>query len=92
MLRTGHMRPFGPFDTHMILSALMLADSPFVLIFSCVQVVAVCDVNTESAGYWSNGVAGREPAKRLVEQKYTEPRYPTLVNYCEIGARAGRYV
>jgi predicted dehydrogenase len=37
-----------------------------------VQVVAVCDVNKESAGYWNNGVAGREPAKRLVEAKYAK--------------------
>ena len=35
-----------------------------------VQVVAVCDVNKESAGYWNGGVAGREPAKRLVEKHY----------------------
>ena len=34
------------------------------------QVVAVCDVNKESGGYWAGGVAGREPAKRLVEEKY----------------------
>ena len=37
-----------------------------------VQVVAVCDVNKESAGYWNNSVAGREPAKRLVEEKYAK--------------------
>ena len=35
-----------------------------------VQVVAVCDVNRESSGYWGGGVAGREPARRLVEQRY----------------------
>ncbi len=35
-----------------------------------VQVVAVCDVNRESEGYWSGGVAGREPARRMVEQHY----------------------
>ena len=37
---------------------------------SRVQVVAVCDVNKESPGYWNGGVAGREPAKRLVEKHY----------------------
>jgi predicted dehydrogenase len=37
-----------------------------------VQVVAVCDVNKESAGYWNNGIAGREPAKRMVEEKYAK--------------------
>ena len=43
-----------------------------------VQVVAVCDVNRESAGYiswnWSQGKAaqacGREPARRLMDEKY----------------------
>ena len=29
-----------------------------------VQIVAVCDVNRESPGYWDGAVAGREPAKR----------------------------
>src|SRR5437870_4630208 len=35
-----------------------------------VQVVAVCDVNKESPGYWNGAVAGREPARRLVEDHY----------------------
>src|SRR4051812_27381996 len=35
-----------------------------------VQVVAVCDVNRESTGYWNGGTAGRDPAKRLVENHY----------------------
>jgi predicted dehydrogenase len=35
-----------------------------------VQIVAVCDINKESAGYWNGGVAGREPAKRLIEKHY----------------------
>ncbi|MFO0913022.1 MAG: Gfo/Idh/MocA family oxidoreductase [Pirellulales bacterium] len=39
-----------------------------------VQVVAVCDVNAESSGYWNGGVAGREPAKRLVHQHYAQQR------------------
>jgi predicted dehydrogenase len=37
-----------------------------------VQVVAVCDVNRESPGYWDGGVAGREPARRLVDQFYSQ--------------------
>ena len=37
---------------------------------SRVQVVAVCDLNKEGPGYWNGGVAGREPAKRLVEKHY----------------------
>jgi predicted dehydrogenase len=35
-----------------------------------VQVVAVCDVNRQSNGYWNNAVGGREPAKRIVEERY----------------------
>lgn len=50
--------------------------------FPEVQVVAVCDVNRESGGYvswtWNRGqgdhVAGREPARRLVEAKYAAER------------------
>jgi predicted dehydrogenase len=34
------------------------------------QVVAVCDVNKESPGYWGGAVAGREPGRRLVEDHY----------------------
>jgi len=37
-----------------------------------VQVIAVCDVNKESAGYWNGGVAGREPARLLVEKSYAQ--------------------
>ncbi len=35
-----------------------------------VQVVAVCDANRESAGYWNGAVAGREPARRTVDEAY----------------------
>jgi predicted dehydrogenase len=37
-----------------------------------IQIVAVCDPNRESAGYWDGGVAGREPAKRIVESFYAK--------------------
>ncbi len=37
---------------------------------SRVQVVAVCDVNRESKGYWSNALGGREPARRIVNEFY----------------------
>jgi len=37
-----------------------------------VQVVAVCDVNRESDGYWDNSVRGREPARRNVEGHYSK--------------------
>ena len=37
-----------------------------------VQIVAVCDVNRESPGYWDGKVGGREPARRLVEEHYAK--------------------
>lgn len=37
-----------------------------------VQIVAVCDVNAESAGYWNGAIAGREPAKRKADEFYAE--------------------
>src|SRR3954471_5049602 len=39
-----------------------------------VQIVAVCDVNRESAGYWDGKVGGREPARRLVEEHYAKDK------------------
>ncbi len=36
-----------------------------------VQIVAVCDVNRESPGYWDGKIGGREPAKRLVDEHYS---------------------
>jgi predicted dehydrogenase len=50
--------------------------------FPEVQVVAVCDVNRESGGYlswnWTEGkeqrVAGREPARRTVEEHYAQKK------------------
>lgn len=35
-----------------------------------VQVLAVCDVNKRGPGYWNGKIAGREPARELVEQFY----------------------
>ena len=32
-----------------------------------VQVIAVCDVNTEGPGYWNGSVRGREPARKMVD-------------------------
>src|SRR5262245_33028170 len=37
-----------------------------------VQIVAVCDVNRESLGYWQGAMGGREPARRLVDDHYAE--------------------
>jgi predicted dehydrogenase len=35
-----------------------------------VRIVAVCDVNRESPGYWDGKIGGREPAKVLVDAHY----------------------
>lgn len=48
-----------------------------------VQIVAVCDVNRESAGYWNGGVAGREPARRLIENAYTKQREAGTYRGCD---------
>ncbi len=48
-----------------------------------VQIVAVCDVNRESAGYWDGKVGGREPAKRLVEEHYAADRRDGTYRGCE---------
>jgi predicted dehydrogenase len=47
-----------------------------------VQVVAACDVNRESAGYWEGGVGGREPARRLVEEHYAKKRKASTYQGC----------
>jgi predicted dehydrogenase len=48
-----------------------------------VQIVAVCDVNKESAGYWNGGVAGREPAKRKIETHYAEAKKSGKYKGCD---------
>jgi predicted dehydrogenase len=47
-----------------------------------VQIVAVCDVNRESAGYWEGKVGGREPARRLVEGHYAKNRRDATYRGC----------
>ncbi len=50
--------------------------------FPEIQVVAVCDVNREGGGYlswtWKQGTdlrtAGREPARRMIDQKYADQK------------------
>ena len=39
-----------------------------------VHIVAVCDANRESPGYWEGKVGGREPARRLVDSYYAKER------------------
>lgn len=58
-----------------------------------VQIVAVCDVNRESAGYWDGNIGGREPAKRLIEGHYAQKAgtnykgCTTYIDYHELLAR-----
>lgn len=47
-----------------------------------VQIVAVCDVNRESRGYWDDAIGGRDPAKRVVEDFYSA-RQPTTYKGCD---------
>lgn len=48
-----------------------------------VQIVAVCDVNRESAGYWNGAVGGREPGRRLVEGHYATRRPSGTYKGCD---------
>jgi predicted dehydrogenase len=48
-----------------------------------VQVVAVCDVNKESAGYWDGALGGREPAKLWVEQAYADQKASGIYKGCD---------
>ena len=48
-----------------------------------VQVVAVCDVNKESAGYWDGALGGREPAKLWVEQAYADQKASGTYKGCD---------
>lgn len=47
-----------------------------------VQVVAVCDLNKESPGYWDGAIAGREPARILVEWEYARAKRSGLYKGC----------
>ncbi len=49
-----------------------------------VQIVGVCDVNRESAGYWSNRIGGREPARRIVEEHYARQKASGSYKGCEV--------
>jgi predicted dehydrogenase len=48
-----------------------------------VQIIAVCDVNRESAGYWEGKVGGREPARRLVETHYAKHKPSGTFRGCD---------
>ena len=47
-----------------------------------VQIVAVCDVNRQSDGYWNNRIGGREPAKRIVTEHYARTSAPGTYKGC----------
>ena len=49
-----------------------------------VQVVAVCDVNRESPGYWAGKVAGSAPAKRMVEKHYGKAKESGHFKGCDV--------
>lgn len=49
-----------------------------------VQVVAVCDVNRMSAGYWNGDVAGREPARSYVEWHYGREKRSGVYKGCDM--------
>jgi predicted dehydrogenase len=63
-----------------------------LLAFDEVQVVAVCDVNRESGGYiswdWGQGkaqnTAGREPARRAVDEHYKKRGCKAYTDYREL--------
>ena len=48
-----------------------------------VQVIAVCDVNRESPGYWSGRIAGREPARRMVDWHYANDKPSGTYKGCD---------
>jgi predicted dehydrogenase len=50
---------------------------------SRVQIVAVCDVNKESPGYWNGGVAGREPARHVIEEHYAKEKKSGKYKGCD---------
>src|SRR5260370_8987794 len=54
-----------------------------------VQIVAVCDVNRESPGYWNGAVAGREPGRCLVEESYGAEKKPGKYKDCDASVDFG---
>jgi len=47
-----------------------------------VQIVAVCDVNRESSGYWDGRTGGRETAKRIITEYYGRKSEPGTYRGC----------
>ena len=71
--RDGHVPPSSRVNMGFIGTGNQgTADMRSFLNDARVQVIAVCDVNSESAGYWNGAVAGREPARRRADEAYAE--------------------
>lgn len=49
-----------------------------------VQIVAVCDVNRQSPGYWNGAIAGREPARDMVEWNYAKAKQSGTYKGCSM--------
>ena len=49
-----------------------------------VQVVAVCDVNKMSPGYWEGAIGGREPARSFVEWHYGRDKRSGAYKGCQM--------
>lgn len=49
-----------------------------------VQVVAVCDVNKLSPGYWDGGLGGREAARSFVEWQYGREKRSGVYKGCDM--------
>ncbi len=48
-----------------------------------VQIVAVCDVNRGSPGYWDGKVGGREPARQMIEEHYAKNKPSGTYHGCD---------
>jgi predicted dehydrogenase len=48
-----------------------------------VQVVAVCDVNRQTPGYWDGGLGGREAARSFVEWHYARDKRSGVYKGCD---------
>ena len=49
-----------------------------------VQVVAVCDLNRMSPGYWEGAIGGREPARSFVEWHYAREKRSGVFKGCSM--------
>jgi predicted dehydrogenase len=49
-----------------------------------VQIVAVCDVNRMSPGYWNGAMGGREPARSIVEWHYARDKRSGTFKGCDM--------